>query len=135
MRHSVGAADIALPFLALFALLLSLGTLALLLSLLLPSRRLAAMAAGFVLVASFFLNGLAKLNSDLETLARLLPLKYYQSGDAINGLNLAWFGGLLAASALFAAAGWRLFQRRDIRVAGEGGWRLALRRRVARASA
>jgi len=50
---------------------------------LLPARRLAAMIAGVILVASFFLSGLARINEDLRAAARLLPLEYYQGGMAM----------------------------------------------------
>ena len=122
----VGWGALALPFLSLLAVVLLFGTLALLLSMLLPSRRLAAMMAGLALVASFFITGLARISEDLESVAKLSPLNYYQSGDAILGLNGAWFGGLLAVAALFAVVAWWRFERRDIRVGGEGGWRLPL---------
>ena len=123
--------EVALPFLSLFAELMLFGTMALLLSMLLPSRRAAASAAGFVLIASYVLVALARMPSvgdAVKNAARLSPLTYYQSGEAIDGLNLGWFLGLLALSAVLAAlSGW-LFQRRDIRVGGEGGWRLSLTR-------
>jgi hypothetical protein len=81
------------------------------------------MAAGMFLVASYFITALAQINSGLKPIARFSSLEYYQSGYAIRGLNLTWLGGLLGLAALFAVlAGWR-FQRRDIRVAGEGSWR------------
>ncbi len=114
---------LALPFLSLLAVLLVLGTLALLLSLVMSSRRLAAATAGLVLAASFFLTLLSRDDPGLRTFARFLPLYYYQSGEAIEGLDLASFGGLLAAAGLFAALAWWVFQRRDVRVSGEGGWR------------
>lgn len=121
--------EVALPFLSLFAELMLFGTMALLLSMLLPSRRAAASAAGFVLIASYVLVALARMPSVgdvVKNAARLSPLTYYQSAEAIDGLNLGWFLGLLALSAVLAAlSGW-LFQRRDIRVSGEGGWRLSL---------
>lgn len=120
----LSARELALPFLSLLAVILFFGMLALLLSMLLPSRRLAAMVAGLALVASFFVNGLARIDENLEKVAKFLPLHYYQGGDAITELNGEWLFGLLAVAALFALlAGWR-FERRDIRVGGEGGWRL-----------
>jgi ABC-2 type transport system permease protein len=91
---------------------------------LLPARRLAAAGAGLVLVASYFLSSMAFLNESLAAVARFLPYDYYQSGEALNGLDWASFLGLLAASAVLALLAWWRFQRRDIRVAGEGGWRL-----------
>jgi ABC-2 type transport system permease protein len=116
--------QMALPFLPLLTQTLVYGALALLLSMLLPSRGLAAAGGGILLVTSYFVTSLAGLNESLATVARLMPYHYFQGGEAINGLDLASFFGLLAASALLAAvAGWR-FERRDIRVAGVGGWRL-----------
>ncbi len=112
--------QMALPFVSTFAVVLVFGTTALLLSMVLSSRRKAAAAAGAVMVAGFFLSGMANLNADLKPIARALPYEYFQGGYAISGLNVVWFGGLLAVSALFAVlAGW-WFQQRDIRVGGEG---------------
>ncbi len=124
--------EMARPMLSLLAVLLLFGALAALLSMLLPSRRLAATTAGLVLVASFFLSALARLDDRLLEVARLLPLEYYQSGEAISGLNWNWFIGLLGFALLFAVLAWWRFERRDIRVGGEGGWRLALPWSVAR---
>jgi len=124
--------QMALPFLPLLAQTLVHGALALLLSMLLPARRLAAAGAGLVLVAGYFLTSMAGLNGNLASVARLLPYDYYQGGEALRGLDWRPFLGLLAASAVLALLAWWRFERRDIRVAGEGGWRLPslrLRRR------
>lgn len=115
--------ELVLPYLSLLGILMFFGTLALLLSLLLPSRRLAASAAGVALMGSYFLTALARINADLEPVAKLSPLYYYQGGEAMDGLNTAWFAGLIVFAALFVILAWWRFQRRDIRVAGEGGWR------------
>jgi len=120
----IGWGRMWLPLLSLLAELLLFGTISLFLSMLLPSRRLAATTAGLLLVASFFITGLAKLNEALEPVAKLSPLDYYQAQEAFQGLNGTWLAGLLAAAVLFAALAWWRFQRRDIRVGGEGGWRL-----------
>ena len=123
--YNVSALSLWLPLLSMLAVLLFFGGLALLLSMLLPSRGQAAMTSGILLVANFFIIGLARINEDLEPIARFSPLKYYQDGEAISdGLNITWFGGLLAFAVLFAALAWWRFLRRDIRVGGEGGWRL-----------
>jgi ABC-2 type transport system permease protein len=120
----IGWGKLALPLLTILAQVLLFGTLSLLLSMLLPSRRLAATTAGLLLVASFFITGFANINEDLEPVAKLSPLTYYQAQGAFDGLNWEWMGGLLGAALVFALLGWWLFQRRDIRVGGEGGWRL-----------
>lgn len=127
----VSVGQLALGFVPVLAQILIYGALALLLSQLLPSRGLAATAAGLVLVVSYFASSLGGLNESLATLARFLPYEYYQGGEALSGLNAAWLGGLLGASALLALLTWWRFVRRDVRLAGEGGWRLPwpLRRR------
>ena len=121
---SIGWGAMLLPLLSLLAVLLVFSTLALLLSMLLPSRRTAASVAGFVMVASYFVSSLATIDERLETVAKLSPLSYYQSGEAIHGLNWQWLGGLLLVAVIFTLLAWWRFWRRDIRVGGEGGWRL-----------
>lgn len=118
----VNFVEMAQPFLSLLGVLMLFGSMALLFSLLLPSRRMAAMTVGILLVGNFFLIGLANINTDLEPAAKASPMYYYQGGDAIDGLNVTWVVGLLAFAALFAILAWWRFERRDIRVGGEGGW-------------
>ena len=123
------------PFLPLFAQLLLFGTLALLLSMVLPSGRIAGMLTGGLLVANYLLIGLSNLNESLKSFVEFTPLHYYQGGDAITELNWRWLAGLLAVSGALALLAWWRFQRRDIRVGGEGGWRLPslpFRRRAGR---
>jgi ABC-2 type transport system permease protein len=115
--------ELARPFLSLGAELLLFGALALALSMLLPSRRLAAAVAGIALVGSYFLTSLSRINDDLKEMARFSPLNYYQGGEAIRELNGEWLLGLLAVVTLFVLVAWLRFERRDIRVAGEGNWR------------
>jgi len=120
----LNALEIGRPFISLFAELMIFGTLALVLSMLLPSRRMAAMTSGILMVASFFVTALAQLDANLEKVAKISPLNYYQGGMAIDGLKWGWVAGLLGISVLFVVIAWRRFERRDIRVGGEGGWRL-----------
>lgn len=124
-------AVLARPFYSAGAVILLFGSLGLLLSLLLPSRRAAASISGLALAASFFVTSLARVNPDLEPLTRLSPLTYYQGGDALLGLDAGRLVGLLAVSISFLVVAWWLFERRDIRVAGEGGWRWPWRPRPA----
>ncbi|MDI6769126.1 MAG: ABC transporter permease subunit [Anaerolineales bacterium] len=116
--------ELTQPFLSLLVLLLLFGTLALLLSMLLPSRNIAAMSAGLLLTFSFFVPVFASMDKKWEKIARFFPMDYYQGGFALSGINWEWFGGLLAFGALFALLAWLLFLRRDIRVSGEGTWKL-----------
>lgn len=132
MNLSLGT--LLLPNLSLLAILLLFGDLALFLSMVLPSRRLAASVGGFLLVGSYFVNAMAELNPDVDKIARWLPIRYYQGGLAMRGMNWEWFAGLMIAAAVFALLAWWRFLRRDIRVGGEGGWGvpgLRLRRRRA----
>ena len=112
------------PFLPLFAQLVLFGTMALLLSLLLPSARMAGMLSGGLLIGNYLLLGLSNLNEDLEAFVQYTPLYYYQSGEAIDGLDWVWLAGVVGLSLAFVLIAWWRFQRRDIRVGGEGGWNL-----------
>ncbi len=128
------AVELGRPFLSLGAELILFGALALALSMLLPSRRLAAAVAGIALVGSYFLTSLARINDDLKDLNKFSPLNYYQGGDAILGLKGEWLGGLLAVALVYVLLAWWRFERRDIRVVGEGSWRLPLWRAKVRES-
>ncbi|MCP4420400.1 MAG: ABC transporter permease subunit [Chloroflexi bacterium] len=110
------------PFIPLLAELILFGTVALMLSFLLPSARIASMLTGGLLVGNFLIDGLANANDDLKEIIKYTPLNYFQGGDAITGLNWEWLGGLLAFTLLFALIAWWRFQQRDIRVGGEGSW-------------
>jgi len=116
--------EFLLPFFTLLAQLLLFGALALLLSFLLPSARLASMISGALLVGNYLLLGLYRLNDNLEPFIRLTPLYYYQGGQATGGLNWGWLGGVMAVTLLLTTGAWLLFQQRDIRVGGEGGWHI-----------
>lgn len=120
------------PFLPLFAQLVLFGTMALLLSLVLPSVRMAGMLTGGLLIGNYLLMGLSNLNEDLEAFVQYTPLYYYQSGEAIDGLNWAWLAGVLGVSVVLVLLAWWRFQQRDIRVGGEGGWNLPSLSRVFR---
>ncbi len=115
------------PFINLYAVIFLFGTASVLLSMLMPSRSIAAMLAGMLMVASYFIQSLSTINDDLKRIADFLPLKYYQSGYALEGLNGDWLVGLFGFGLLFAVLAWALFLRRDIRVSGEGNWRLPFR--------
>ena len=116
-----------LPHLSLFAILVWFGVFALFLSQLLPSRVLAASLSGAFLLLSYLVSSLATINENLQGLNNILPLKYYQGGLAMNGLNVEHLLVLSGSAAIFLALAWLLFLRRDIRVSGEGSWCLPVR--------
>jgi ABC-2 type transport system permease protein len=122
LRDQITPGQMVLPYVSLLAELLFFGTLAMLLSLIMPSRRQAATAGGVFLVGSFFITMFARLDPGLERIARFSPLTYYQSGQAVLGLNMNWLGGLFLLAVCFTFLAWYGFERRDIRVAGEGVW-------------
>jgi ABC-2 type transport system permease protein len=116
--------EFLIPNLPLFANLLTFGTLALLLSLLLPSVRMAGGLSGGLLVANFLLVGISNINPDFEPIYELTPFYFTQGAKAIESMDWTAFGGLLGVSLIFVLLAWWRFQRRDIRVGGEGGWGL-----------
>lgn len=120
----LSAVELLLPFLSLFAVLSIFGGLALMLSMLMPSARSAAALAGALLVVNFLLTGLANINPNLQPVYELSPLFFYQGGSAVNGIDWGNFLGLVSATLVLALIAWWRFQRRDIRVGGEGGWKL-----------
>lgn len=124
-RSSMGinGAQMAIPFLALLIQILFFNSLALVLSMLLPSRSMAAMLSGAFLVISYMLTSLSYLNKDLELISKILPYHYFQPVMSLQELNLAWLFGLLAISLVLAFFAWLRFNRRDIRLSGEGSWR------------
>jgi ABC-2 type transport system permease protein len=128
----VSSAALLLPYLPLFAVLLLYGSLALLLATVTPSRRVAAMLSGMVVIFSFFLTSFGRVDSGVQAVAQFFPLEYYQSGEAILGLNFVSLIGLLVFAGVFAGFAWWQFERRDIRVSGEGvwGWPFKWRRAV-----
>ncbi len=128
---NIQASEMLSPFLSLLVVLIFFGAFSLLLSMLLPSQRLSAMTAGLVLVASYFIKSLANIDSRLADIEKFTPLHFYQGGLALNNLNWGDLGVLAGFSALFILIAWWRFERRDIRVGGEGGWglsRLSLRK-------
>jgi ABC-2 type transport system permease protein len=116
--------EILLPFLPLFAVLFLFGALAVMFSMLLPSTRMAGMLSGSLLVANFLLVGLSSINQDIESIFELTPLYFYQGGGAIDGVNWSWLVGLFGVGLVFILVAWWRFVKRDIRVGGEGGWRI-----------
>jgi ABC-2 type transport system permease protein len=117
------------PFASMFAYLLFFAGLALLLSMWLPSRSSASMVSGIVLVAGFFINGLAHVNETLASVEPFLPNSYYQSEGWLDGFRWDWFAILIGVGLLFTLIACWAFLRRDIRVGGEGSFRLPWFRR------
>ena len=128
---TIPALDLLLPFTSLFGILMFFMTLSLLLSMLLPTRSMASMVAGMLVAASFFITLLSGLVEELERASDFSPLTYLETSTAIeNGLNMTWFGVFIAIVLVLALLAWQLFQRREVRVGGEGSWRFQDLRKV-----
>lgn len=125
-RSSMGFTwgQMAIPFVALLVQIIVYAALGLLLSMLLPSRNLAAMVTGAVMVLSYLISSLSFLNERLDLIARFLPYHYFQAAMSFNELNLAWLFGLLGISLVMTVLAYVRFSRRDIRLSGEGSWRM-----------
>lgn len=120
----LSAIEFLRPFLPLYATLVLFGFLALLFSMLLPAARMATGLASGLLVLNFLLTGLANINPDLQPIYELTPLYFYQGGAAVEGLDWAKLLGLMGVALVIGLLAWWRFQRREIRVGGEGGWKL-----------
>jgi ABC-2 type transport system permease protein len=123
-RSSMGFTwgQMAVPFVSLLVQTMLYATLGLLLSMLLPSRNLAAMITGSVMVLSYLISSLSFLNQRLDLAARLLPYHYFQTVMSFKELNPSWLFGLLGISLIFTILAYLRFSRRDIRLSGEGSW-------------
>jgi ABC-2 type transport system permease protein len=120
----VPAFNLLLGYLPMWAILGLFGALALLLSMVLPSARLAAMTAGALLVGNWLLSGLAALNDSIQIALDLTPWALFQGGEALVDLSWGPVLALKGGAAALAALAWWLFLRRDIRVGGERSWSL-----------
>ena len=70
---------------------------------------------------------LSFMDERLEVVSKLMPYHYFQIVLSFQELNLTWLFALLGASALMTMVAWLRFVRRDIRLSGEGSWRLPFR--------
>ncbi len=121
--------QLSYPFFSLLGQLCLFGALSLLFSQVFPSRRLAAMASGMLLIGLYFLNSLGSMQESLQKVIEYLPLHYYQGARAIEGMQWDSLGWLLLVSALLSLLAWQVYERRDLRLGGEGGWRLPVMRK------
>lgn len=125
----LGWGQMLVPFLSLTVQIWVFATLSLVLSMLLPTRNLAGTVSGAVMVSSYFLSSLAFMSDGIEKIAKVFPYTYYQVVFDFQELNLVWLISLLGASLVMVLLTWLRFVRRDIRLSGEGSWRLPLIRR------
>lgn len=115
--------EILRPFLPLLGQLLFFGMFAFLLSMILPSVRLASLLSGGLLVVNYLLVGLANINQDLQKIVKYTPLHFYQGGMAVAGIDGEGLLIILEGVVLFVLIAWWRFLTRDLRVAGERDWK------------
>jgi ABC-2 type transport system permease protein len=120
----LSSSQLARPFISLFAILMVFLSLSVLLSMILPSSNSASMISGFLLIASYFISSLVNLDEKLNGINRFSPLKYYQGGTAVEGLDIQKLLLLLGISLVFILLGMFIFEKRDLRFGGSGGFRL-----------
>ena len=126
--------EMAVPFISMLLQILIYAALALMLSTFLPARSMAAMVSGLVLITSYFVSSLSFMDERMGTLAKFLPYEYFQSVMTFEELNAGWLAGLLAVTLAMGAVAWLRFARRDIRLSGEGSWRLPVLGKRAKAA-
>jgi ABC-2 type transport system permease protein len=91
----------------------------------LPSRRMAAMTVAFVVILGWFINGLAELAESVRPFRPLSLFRYYASDEVLrHGVDWSDNGVLLAVGLVSLLLTVVMFQRRDIALGSEGGWRL-----------
>ena len=112
-----------LPYLSVFAVTWLFACLSLALSMVMPSRSAAAMFSGIIVLAGYIITNLSKAIKGLESWALFSPITYFQS-NAMMGLKLNPLTVLFVSSVIFVAFAWKAFVNRDIRVAGDGGWKI-----------
>ena len=112
-----------LPYLSVFAVTWLFACLSFALSMVMPSRSAAAMVSGIIVLAGYIITNLSKAIKGLESWALFSPITYFQS-NAMMGLNLNPLTVLFVSSVIFVAFAWKGFVNRDIRVAGDGGWKI-----------
>lgn len=121
IETSVTAWDVFLSLLASWPLVMAFGMISLLLGTVTPNRRIASMAATFLVIATYLGNNLAGMVESLESIEFIFPFHYYdataqgitqgqQTGDVLVLLGIALAAFILAVIA---------FGRRDITV---GAW-------------
>lgn len=112
-----------LPYLSVFAVTWLFACLSFALSMVMPSRSAAAMISGIIVLAGYIITNLSKAIKGLESWALFSPITYFQS-NAMMGLKLNPLTVLFVSSVIFVAFAWKAFVNRDIRVAGDGGWKI-----------
>ena len=91
------------------------GTLALAVGAITGRRNHAVTAGAGVVVAAYLLNALGNVSADNNWMHLVSPVSWaYQNRPLLNGWDWQGLALLYGVSALFVAAGWLVFTRRDV---------------------
>jgi ABC-2 type transport system permease protein len=123
--------EMSRAFISLYAVLLVFLGMALLLSMVLSSSATAGLTAGFLVVAFYFISSLVNIDEKLEGINNFSPIKYYQGAAAIEQFDLGNLVILLGVTIVLILLSWMIFERRDLRFGGSGGFRMRFRREKA----
>ena len=115
--------QLLLPYVSVFVVTWFFACFSLALSMCVPSRSSAAMISGILVLAGYIITTLSKAIKGLESWAVFSPLTYYQS-NAMMGFEIAPFIKLFLVALVLLFLARTGFGLRDIRVAGDGGWKL-----------
>ena len=126
---NINTVELLNPFVSLFAILLFFTGLALLLSMNLPGSKSANLVAVLYLIGGYFITSLARIDDRLETANLLSPLRYYQTGEALHGLEPGYLFILLYFALLFILCAWLIFTKRDLHFGITGSMRIAFFRK------
>ena len=108
-------ANIAPQVLAWAGVGLLCGTLALAVGAITGRRNHAVTAGAGVVVAAYLLNALGNVSADNDWMHLVSPVSWaYQNRPLLNGWDWQGLALLYGVSALFVAAGWLVFTRRDV---------------------
>ena len=113
--------QLIIPYFSVFGITTFFTSFALFISLVFPSRSSAAMTTGIMVIAGFIITTLSAAIPDLKTIAMFSPITYFQA-NAMSGLNLIPFFGLIILSLILIVLAWVKFRLRDLRIIGEKGW-------------
>lgn len=120
--------ELSRAFLSLFAVLLVFMGLALFLSMTLPGSATAGLVSGLLVVVTYFISSLANIDEKLEGINRFSPIKYYQGAEAIEQFDPKKLLILIGIAVFFILMSWLVFDRRDLRFGGSGGFRMSFHR-------
>jgi ABC-type transport system involved in multi-copper enzyme maturation permease subunit len=116
--------QMTIPFLSLLVQTLVYTSMALLLSMVLPSRNMAAMVNGVIIIASCFISSMAFLDVRLQAAAGFTPYQNFQTVLSLDELEMIWLCILLGICLVITFASPLRISHRNIALSFDGNRRL-----------